>query len=40
MRKNTYQYEEAMLGLGKRIEFDGGNVILEGERLEDTWKET
>ena len=32
--------QEAMLGLGKRIEFDGGNVTLEGERLEDTWKET
>ena len=29
-----------MLGLGKRIEFDGGNVILEGERLEGTSKET
>ena len=29
-----------MLGLGKRTEFDGGNVIQEGERLEDTWKET
>ena len=29
-----------MLGLGKRIEFDRGNVILEGEGLEGTWKET
>ena len=29
-----------MLGLGKRIEFDGGNVIPKGERLEGTWKET
>ena len=29
-----------MLGLGKRIEFDGGNVILEGARLEGTSKET
>ena len=29
-----------MLGLGKRIEFDGGSVIPEGERLEGTWKET
>ena len=29
-----------MLGLGKRIEFEEGNVILEGERLEGTWKET
>ena len=28
------------LGLGKRTEFDGGNVIPEGERLEGTWKET
>ena len=32
--------QEAMLGLGKRIEFDGRNVILEGESLENTWKET
>ena len=32
--------QEAMLGLGKRIGFDGGNAILEGERLEGTWKET
>ena len=31
--------QEAMLGLGNRIEFDGGNVILEGERLEGTRKE-
>ena len=29
-----------MRGLGKRIEFDGGNVILEREGLEGTWKET
>ena len=28
--------QEAMLGLGKRIEFNGGNVIPEGERLEGT----
>ena len=28
-----------MLGLGNIIEFDGGNVILEGEWLEGTWKE-
>ena len=32
--------QEAMLGLGKTIESDGGNVMLEGERLEGTWKET
>ena len=32
--------QEAVLGLGKRIEFDGGIVILEGERLEGTSKET
>ena len=32
--------QEAMLRLGKRIEFDGGSVIIEGERLEGTWKET
>ena len=29
-----------MLGSGKRIEFDGENIILEGERLEGTWKKT
>ena len=32
--------QEAMLGLGKIIEFDGENVILEGETLKSTWKET
>ena len=34
------QAQKAMLGLGRRIEFDGRNIILEGERLEGTWKET
>ena len=29
-----------MLGLGKRTEFDVGNVTLEGERLGGTWKES